>query len=797
MAADIATATVWESGRVAKTLDEAKALVGVALTKLGVPDGMMTTTDWNPVVPGREAEYQWMKAAVGKYCLYVTVRNDGRVSADGFQDARNLKDAVSILKNLTPDIEICCFNDIDKVQRMINALARENFTPQGNQINKVGSLPIYSITLPGYQMPDFRNWQNANQRHWKQLMEIEESFPMTTRTRFYIIEPQRSDDDLPIVWSGTAPEIVQLVNLTIPAISDESRCKTLDDAIWRIRNKQSANQKEMDREKPFGSSITEGAWTEGSVVRALFTGEGMVAERAGCFRAALCNALRRQGAVNEIGLTSEGRALVLNIWREETVAGNPIADYQVQDWRNDRAVHAINAAAAGDAIAMQEVRSNSRFAASLGPLLKELESKMGDQENQKEQQHGVTKFQVKNNNGLIGSPHDTLVDAVLEAAGHDGFHACFERMDDNGNISPDNPMRLFSGRVHIGNNPYYPSPEDAFGPESRLTDDDVAMAEVADEVYRHGVLHSKYNQPRNAIEICQLSYLDGRLTHVDGVALEEHAENSDSSVDSVREYWGGDLLKIEEKSSPKLLVLCIEETGNAAFVDTGRDQEVARIMDSAAKKISKLSDIEDADFPLHDLNGNRVGRVWTTSDIGEGAGGPPENTVRLAIETGNAAFEKNACSEVCRILHEAAAKMRDGEHVFAMRDVNGNLVGKCEFREPLSLMQDGVIDMEKVLLDGRVYLAEDGYDCIADGEFRFVVTEQDFEPGYGQGQGQVWLVNAKGELASGYEEPQTVRENMFRELKRDEYSDLLAVAEGRKSFDEFERRFGSDDAELS
>ena len=65
----------------------------------------------------------------------------------------------------------------------------------------------------------------------------------------------------------------------------------------------------------------------------------------------------------------------------------------------------------------------------------------------------------------------------------------------------------------------------------------------------------------------------------------------------------------------------------------------------------------------------------------------------------------------------------------------------------------------------------------ADGEYRYVVTTPDFEPGYGQGEGDVWLVNAKGEIASGYEEPQSVRETLFRELKTDEKSDLRAVAE--------------------
>lgn len=105
--------------------------------------------------------------------------------------------------------------------------------------------------------------------------------------------------------------------------------------------------------------------------------------------------------------------------------------------------------------------------------------------------------------------------------------------------------------------------------------------------------------------------------------------------------------------------------------------------------------------------------------------------------------------------------------------------------------------MNESMNSGRVYLAEDGWSGIADGEYRFIVTAPDFEPGYGQGEGDVWLVNAKGEIADGYESPQSVRETLFRELNRDEKSDLRAVVEGRVPFEEYERRFSDDDPELA
>ncbi len=242
------------------------------------------------------------------------------------------------------------------------------------------------------------------------------------------------------------------------------------------------------------------------------------------------------------------------------------------------------------------------------------------------------------------------------------------------------------------------------------------------------------------------------------------------------------------------VVLTIDQTDNAAFVDSGRDQEVARIIDEAADKIASHASIGDADFALRDVNGNRVGRVEVTTVTP--TGDVPDGTVRLAIETGNAAFEHDANLEVSLLLRGAAERVRDGEHVFALHDTNGNMVGKFEYREEPSLAKDGVIDMNEAMNSGRVYLAEDGWSGIADGEYRYIVTAPDFEPGYGQGEGDVWLVNAKGEIAAGYESPETVRESQFRELNRDESADLRAVAEGRMSFDDYERRFSGDEPEL-
>lgn len=241
-------------------------------------------------------------------------------------------------------------------------------------------------------------------------------------------------------------------------------------------------------------------------------------------------------------------------------------------------------------------------------------------------------------------------------------------------------------------------------------------------------------------------------------------------------------------------MLTIDNTDNAAFVDVGRDFEIARIIKGAANTIAGCDFFEDIEFNLRDTNGNRVGSVKYLESAPTGS--PEEGRVRLVVETGNSAFSENGPSEAARILQEAAAKAREGEHSFALHDLNGNAVGKYEYRELPSLAKDGVIDMAEALDLGRVFLADDGYTGIADGEYRYVVTTPEFTPGYKQGEGDVWLVNAKGEIADGYETPQRVREVNITDLKTVQKNDLRAVAEGRVSFDDFERRITGNDPEL-
>jgi len=103
------------------------------------------------------------------------------------------------------------------------------------------------------------------------------------------------------------------------------------------------------------------------------------------------------------------------------------------------------------------------------------------------------KFQIRDNNGSIGSPTASLRDAVLEAAAHDGYGSVYQR-DEEG------AMRLYSSSRHIGNNPYTPKASDAFFACSSIADDELAEIDVASQIFKGGLFHSYYTE----IEIIKL-----------------------------------------------------------------------------------------------------------------------------------------------------------------------------------------------------------------------------------------------------------------------------------------------------
>lgn len=105
-----------------------------------------------------------------------------------------------------------------------------------------------------------------------------------------------------------------------------------------------------------------------------------------------------------------------------------------------------------------------------------------------EQNGETTRYFVLDANGeVIYGPEPVLSVAVEAAASYDGFGACYQR-DEAGR------MRLYSSARHIGNNPYFPAEADMFiMSASYRKDDAAAIAEVAAQVVKGGVFHSRYD----------------------------------------------------------------------------------------------------------------------------------------------------------------------------------------------------------------------------------------------------------------------------------------------------------------
>ncbi len=238
------------------------------------------------------------------------------------------------------------------------------------------------------------------------------------------------------------------------------------------------------------------------------------------------------------------------------------------------------------------------------------------------------------------------------------------------------------------------------------------------------------------------------------------------------------------------LLLEITNTANAAFVDVGRDEEVARIIRETSE-YTWPSDLSSIKRTLYDLNGNRVGALTHVARVPLGE--PDEGAVRLLIKSDAVSPDADAGIALARVLKDVASKVARGEHSFAVRGDNGREIASFELREPPSYVKDGVLNIAEALKSGDVYMADEGFSGLAEGEFRYVVPGPEFTPGYHQGSGEAWLVSAKGEIAPGYEDMRIVREVDFKKLTREESAALSAVIEGRVSFEEHERSFGGGD----
>ena len=113
------------------------------------------------------------------------------------------------------------------------------------------------------------------------------------------------------------------------------------------------------------------------------------------------------------------------------------------------------------------------------------------------------RYQVVQDDSLVGEEHMRLRDAVLVAAAFDGHAARFVR-------DKHNFMCFYASRVQIRPDEYVPAPCDAFRPWSPLADDLEAEEEVAKMLVEAGDLHSKHKD----LQIITLTYSKGTLTGI-------------------------------------------------------------------------------------------------------------------------------------------------------------------------------------------------------------------------------------------------------------------------------------------
>lgn len=237
--------------------------------------------------------------------------------------------------------------------------------------------------------------------------------------------------------------------------------------------------------------------------------------------------------------------------------------------------------------------------------------------------------------------------------------------------------------------------------------------------------------------------------------------------------------------STRALNLVIETVDNAAFDLGQRNAEIARIIKSAAQNIQGQAHPLDGSTSLRDINGNKVGYTKVASGT---ANAPGTDAFHLYIELENDAFIDAEPDEVSRILMAAAKNIETGTTNFSLRDINGNTVGKVTLAE--ASIEDGNVDLGSALREDRVYLADSGYDGIADGEFRYAVTHPDTPVGYRMEEINVWLVNAAGEISGDL---QSVKENSLSKLTRQDAEQLEKVIRGDVSLEEHEQSFQAED----
>lgn len=179
--------------------------------------------------------------------------------------------------------------------------------------------------------------------------------------------------------------------------------------------------------------------------------------------------------------------------------------------------------------------------------------------------------------------------------------------------------------------------------------------------------------------IARIPAYSGKVTALDG----EHYNVVDSQheyfnpikhpqhIKDVVEHLANNLARdndiIAKQADGKVLMIELSTTRTAAFMDTGRENELARLLRETSSALKNGSTLIDLDHQqLLDLNGNAVGKIKVLPGMPESNSSA---SARLGIHVGN------GNSELANFIDYAASKIESGEKMFSILDKNHRAVG--------------------------------------------------------------------------------------------------------------------------
>lgn len=123
-------------------------------------------------------------------------------------------------------------------------------------------------------------------------------------------------------------------------------------------------------------------------------------------------------------------------------------------------------------------------------------------------------------------------------------------------------------------------------------------------------------------------------------------------------------LACDEKINDIYLVLTISDTTSAAFKDLGRDNEIARIIETCARSFATTPLEVNDKYAVLDVNDRAVGVVALTDEAP--SDGVTASQARLSIKVGQLDEGAVLPIEVRQSMLNAASQIREGEHAFTV-----------------------------------------------------------------------------------------------------------------------------------